>query len=204
VSWHNRPWQHWWHHPTINEIATWSAGWGLAAPIYYDYGPGGNVVYRNHNVYVNGALYGTTDTYTNSVLALAKASPAANATGDQPGDWLPLGTFAVLRSDGDTTPSLTLQLALDKSGSISGVLFDLPKGTSTPVRGALDRATQRVAFDLGAQSGLVAETGIYNLTQDTVTLLVHKGNQQPQTYTLVRFQSPPAGDPERDVAVSAN
>jgi hypothetical protein len=154
-------------------------------------------------VYVNGALAGTADAYTSSVIALAHANPAASAANDQPGDWLSLGTFAVLRKEGDTKPSRTLQLAMSKSGSISGVLFDLRKDTSTPVRGSLDRATQRVVFDLGAKSGLVAETGIYNLTEDHVTLLVHKPNEKPQSYTLVRFQSPPAGAKEKDLALSA-
>jgi hypothetical protein len=172
----------------------------LAAPIYYNYGAGGNVVYRDNSVYYNGALVGTNIAYTNSAIALASASPAAS---DQSDDWLPLGTFAVLQSDGDTKPSLTLQLAMSKSGSISGVLFDLPNDTSAPVQGSLDRATQRVAFDLGAKSGLVAETGIYNLTQDRVTVLVHKKNEKPQTYTLVRFETPPAGAEQKDVVLSS-
>jgi hypothetical protein len=191
MSWHDRSWEYWWHHPTTTELTTWSTGWGLAAPIYYDYGPGGNVVYRNNEVYVNGAPAGTTDAYTKSVVALANATPATDAKNNQPNDWLSLGTFAVLQKGDGKKPSQTLQLAVDKNGSVSGVLFDLLKDTSTPIRGALDRATQRVAFDLGAKSGLVAETGLYNLTKDKVSLLVHKGSEKPQTYTLVRFQSPP-------------
>jgi hypothetical protein len=161
------------------------------------------VVYRDNQVYVNGAVVGTSDAYTSSAWALANAGPASNATDDQPGDWLPLGTFAMLRSADDTRPSLTLQLAVNKSGGISGVLFDLLSDTSTPIRGSVDRATQRVAFDLGAKSGLVAETGFYNLTRDKVTLLVHKRNAKPQTYTLVRFRSLPSGAQEEDVALSA-
>jgi hypothetical protein len=202
LSWHNRPWQHWWHHPTTNEIATWSAGLGLAAPLYYDYGPDGNVVYRNNEVYVNGGSVGTTDAYEQSVFALANANPTTNATDDQPGEWLPLGSFAVLRDKGDNKPSQTLQLAMDKKGNVSGVLFDLTKDTSTPIRGSLDRTTQRVAFDLGAKSGLVAETGVYNLTKDKVSLLVHKGNEKPQIYTLVRFDNPPEeAKKEKEIAM---
>jgi hypothetical protein len=164
---------------------------GIANPVYYDYGPSGNVVYRNNDVYVNGNPVGTADAYAQSATALANASPATPATNDQPGDWLPLGSFALLKPNGDDKPSQTLQLAMNKTGGISGVLFDLMKDTSTPIRGSLDRKTQRIAFDLGDKSGLVAETGIYNLTKDETTLLVHKANEKPQTYTLVRFQSPP-------------
>ena len=195
-SWHHYPWHHWWHHPTVHEIGSWSPGWGFTTPVYYDYCPQGNVVYRNGNVYVNNNLVGTTDAYTQSAIALANASPATDAAYDQVDTWLPLGTFAVLPKNGDTTPSRTLQLAIHKNGNISGVLFDLLKGKATPVRGSLDRATQRVAFDLGANSGLVAETGIFNLTKDEVSLLVHKENAEPEVYTLVRFETPPTDKKE--------
>jgi hypothetical protein len=131
---------------------------------------------------------------------VSDATDATDATDNQSEQWMPLGTFAVLTQDGDTQPSQTLQLALDKNGSISGVLFDLTKDTSTPIHGSLDRTTQRVAFDLGAESGMVAETGLYNLTKDEVTLLVHNGTEQPETYTLVRFQTPPADADKEGVA----
>jgi hypothetical protein len=155
---------------------------------------------------IDGSAGGELETqggYAKSAIALANASPATDATNDQPDEWLPLGTFAVLRNDGDNMPSQTLQLAMNKDGSISGVLFDLSKDTSTPVHGSLDLATQRVAFDLGTESGLVAETGIYNLTKDRVTLLVHKGNEKPQTYTLVHFQTPPAAVKDKDAVLSS-
>jgi hypothetical protein len=182
-------------------VAGWSTGWGLGDPVYYDYGPGGNVVYRDNEVYVNGGLAGTTDAYTQSATALANVAPAADTANSQAAQWLPLGSFAILRPDGDSKPWQTLQLAVDKNGTVSGVLFDLPKDTSTPIHGSLDRGTQRVAFDLGAKSGLVAETGLYNLTKDKLTLLVHKGSEKPQTYTLLRFQTPPTGAGDKAVSL---
>jgi hypothetical protein len=191
ASWHHLPWHHWWHQPTTSEIGTWSAGWGLTTPTYYDYGPNGNVVYRNRNVYIDGGFAGTADAYTKSAIALANTSPVTNGADDQADAWLPLGTFAVLPNRGDTTSKQTLQLAINKTGSVSGALFDLPKATATPVQGSLDRATQRVAFDLGVKSGLVAEAGVYNLTKDKASLLVHKENEKPEVYTLVRLKTPP-------------
>lgn len=202
MAWHGQPWHHWWHQPTTAEIGDWSAGWGFGDPLYYDYGPEGNVIYRDENVYLNNNLVGTADEYAKSAFALANASPATDSASDQPDAWLPLGTFALLPHDGDTKPSKTVQLALNKDGSISGVLFDLPEDTSTPIHGSVDRKTQRVAFDLGADSGLVAETGIYNLTQDEVTLLVHAQGEEPKTCTLVRFQSPPTDEDNKGVALS--
>ncbi len=43
---------------------------------------------------------------------------------------------------------------------------------------------------LGDNSGLVAETGIHNLTRDKASLLVHQGDKKPQHYSLVRYQAP--------------
>jgi hypothetical protein len=169
---------------------------GLTDAIYHSYGSGGNVVN------VNGGLVDTTDAYTKLMIAMANASPATATTNDQSGEWLPLGTFAMVREGGDDKPSQTLQLALDRNGTISGVLFNLPEDTSTPVHGTLDRATQRVVFDLGAKSDQVAEANIYELTKDEATLVVHKGNEKPQTYTLVHFRTPPTDTNKNDGAPS--
>jgi len=56
------------------------------------------------------------------------------------------------------------------------------------------KETQRVAFRMGDNDTLVAETGLYNLTQDEVPLLVHFGTEQTQTYLLVRLEEPAEGD----------
>ena len=192
LSWHGRPWRHWWNCPTVANITAWTAGWGLAAPFYYDYGPTGNVVYRDSQVYVNDTLVGDAAAYNRSVFALADATPATEATSKQPDEWLPLGAFAVLPPNDDgNTPSQTLQLAVNKTGSVSGVLFDLSNDTTTPIHGSVDRSTQRVAFTLGSDSTKVAETGLYNLTQNEVSLLVHKQDEKTQVYTLVHLKTPP-------------
>ena len=160
--------------------------------MYYDYGPTGNVVYRDKKVYVNNTLVGDAAAYDRSVFALADASPTTEATSNRPDEWLPLGTFAVLPPNGDdNTPSQTMQLAMNKQGGVSGVLFDLSSNTTTPIHGSLDRSTQRVAFTLGTDSAQVAETGLYNLTKNEVSLLVHKQDAKTQVYTLVHLKTPP-------------
>jgi hypothetical protein len=169
--------------------------------VYYDYGPTGNVAYRDNRVYVNNAPVGDAVAYEQSVFALANATPTTVATSNatpttvatsnQPDEWLPLGTFAVLPPNGDNAPSQTLQLAVNKDGGVSGVLFDLPNGTTTLIHGSVDRPTQRVAFTLGTDSKKVAETGLYNLTKTEVSLLVHTKDAKPQVYTLVHLKTPP-------------
>jgi hypothetical protein len=156
-------------------------------------------VYRNNQVYVNGAVVGAAEAYDRSVFALANATPTTEATNNQPDEWLPLGTFAVLPpNDGGKRPSQTLQLAVNKQGSVSGVLFDLSNDTTTPIHGSVDRSTQRVAFTLGTDSTVVAETGLYNLTKNEVSLLVHKQNEKTQVYTLVHLKAPPQDAKDKD------
>jgi hypothetical protein len=149
-------------------------------------------VYRDNKVYVNDTVVSDANAYDQSVFALADATPTTVATSDQPDKWLPLGTFAVLPPNADDkTPSQTLQLAVNKEGSVSGMLFNLSNDTSTPIHGSVDRSTQRVAFTLGTDSTIVAETGLYNLTKNDVSLLVHNQKEKPQVYTLVHLKTPP-------------
>ncbi len=41
---------------------------------------------------------------------------------------------------------------------------------------------------------MVAETGLYNLTQDEAPLLVHFGTEQVENYVLVRLAQPEESD----------
>ena len=202
-----------WHCAMANELTNWFSGWGWANPVYYEYGPTGNVVYQNGETYLNGSpantalpTGGNTATFPVSIndnLANpagesakttslpASASPTSNSPNDGT-DWLPLGTFALSRQGGGDKPLQVLQLAVNKSGAVSGVLFDLTNATSATIHGSVDRATQRVNFALEDKSGRVGETGIFNLTRDKAALLMCQGSEKPQSYSLTRFQSPPA------------
>ena len=51
---------------------------------------------------------------------------------------------------------------------------------------------------MGANKSLVIETGLYNLTQDRSTALVHFDPDRTQQFVLVRFKQPagqPGGEP---------
>lgn len=172
-------------------MTNWFDGWGPIEPAYYEYGPGGNVVYKNEDVYVNGNRANTAGEYAKSAGMLAGAAPSSESLNNE-ADWLPLGTFALSQQGSGDKSSQVLQLAVNKSGVISGNLNDLTNDTSVPIHGSVDQATQRAAFVLDKKSGRIAETGIYNLTRDKATLLVHQGSEKPQHYSLTRLQSPAA------------
>lgn len=187
-------------HPGAWYAAGWAAGsmwnaatWGglndwfgyAVPPVSYDYGS--SVVYQNDQVYVNGQDEGTADQYYQQAQTLASAGATSQASPDD--QWMALGVFAASKS-GDNHPIATIQLAVDKAGMIGGNFTVSSSGTNMPVHGSVDKQTQRVAFTIGDNKDTVIETGLYNLTKDEATALVHRGSGQTEQWEFVRLQQP--------------
>ena len=189
------PWSYWWTYPTWGAYVAWWPHWGWRAPYYYDYGPGGNVVYSNGYVYVSGQPVATEADYAASAAALATVEPPANP--DVATEWLPLGTFALATSREDRETNRVIQLAVDKDGIVSGTLIDRETDETFAVQGRVDRQTQRMAFTIGDNQDLVYETGVYNLTQAETPILVHGGPDSRATQLLIRLEAPEAEQPEK-------
>jgi hypothetical protein len=81
-----------------------------------------------------------------------------------------------------------VQLALNKDGVLRGNYYNAVSDATTPVKGSLDKKTQRVAWTIGDKKDQVFETGLYNLTQDETTMLVHFGKDRTEQYKLFRVQ----------------
>ena len=178
----------WFRWPTPAPTAVWTQ------PVYYDYGSGGNVTYENNNVYVGGEQVATSDEFAMSAMDLATVPPPESEEQAVETEWLPLGTFAVSMDAKDTNPSMTLQLAVSKTGIISGTLFNVDTDQAQAIQGQVDKETQRVAIRIGESETVVAETGLYNLTQDEAPLLVHFGTESNENYLLVRLDAPEEED----------
>jgi len=191
---HNYPWGYWWRVPAWGALTSWFI-WSAPAdawsePVYYDYGTDGNVVYQDNSVYVGGTEVATADEFAQSAMDLATVPPPENDEQAAEAQWMPLGTFAVSMNEKDTDPSMVIQLAVDKNGIISGTLYNSDTDQAQAVQGQVDKDTQRVAFRIGENENLVAETGLYNLTQDEAPLLVHFGTERVENYLLVRLEEP--------------
>jgi hypothetical protein len=182
-----RPYSYWWGRPSWLSLVGWMP-WGWNDPYYYHYGPGGNVVYRTNYVYVNGQPVATPESYYQSALALASVDTRDINPNDR--DWRPLGTFTMAVQDDEVDPDRVLQLAVNKEGLISGTVFNRRSGNLYTVQGRVDSDTQRVAFTIGDDTDTVLETGLYNLTQDETSLLIHFNEQQTDTYMLARLPAP--------------
>ncbi|MEZ6052692.1 MAG: hypothetical protein R3C02_15105 [Planctomycetaceae bacterium] len=190
----NYPWNYWWRVPVWGSLTSWFV-WSAPAnvwsqPVYYDYGQGGNVTYENNYVYIGGDQVATTQEFAQSAMDLATVAPPESEEQAAEAEWMPLGTFAVSTDEKDTEPSMVLQLAVDKQGVISGTLYNIETDSTQAVQGQVDKDTQRVAFRFGESEEIVAETGLYNLTQDEAPLLVHFGTDRVENYLLVRMEQP--------------
>jgi hypothetical protein len=180
-----------WDVPAAAAVGAWIGS--SAAYVPYDYGD--NVTYQNNYVYYGSQPAATQQQYYQEAAAIAgsqpgAAGPGATAAGSgHDAQWLPMGVFGLVAA-GQKTPAMIFQLAVDKAGTIRGNYFDQVSDTTVPVAGAIDKKEQRAAWRVGNNKKLVIETGLYNLTQDQSTALVHDGPDQTQQYVLVRMKQP--------------
>jgi hypothetical protein len=193
------PYSYWWGQPGWNSFASWFpwfGNYGWSSPVFYDYGPGGNIVYRSNAVYVGGQYVGTPADYAVSAADLAYVDP--DEIEPTPADeWKALGTFSVAINEDEQNPPRVVQLAVNQDGLISGTIFNRSSEKLYTVQGRVDKETQRVAFTIGNDPNVVLETGLYNLTLDETPVLVHFGEEKTATYLFVRLDPPEAQQAQR-------
>jgi hypothetical protein len=87
---------------------------------------------------------------------------------------------------------MLIQLAVSREGVISGTFYNEITDSVRPLLGSVDETSQRAAWRFAddEDSDIIMETGIYNLTQDESTALVHFGSGKVQTWLLVRLPQP--------------
>jgi hypothetical protein len=190
------PWWYWWGNPGWNYCSSYLPyGWNNG--YYYNYGPGGNVLYQDGQVVVDGQAVGTDAEYAQSAAELATVDPA-ELKAVASADWLPLGTFSWAMTQNEVDPARVIQLAVSKNGLVSGTVHNRTSGNTYTIQGRVDKDTQRLAFTIGDDRNTVLETGIYNLTQDQTPVLCHFGLTKTDTYNFVRLPEPehdPAAQP---------
>ncbi|MDG2014308.1 MAG: protocadherin, partial [Pirellulaceae bacterium] len=150
-------------------------------PISYDYGE--EIRYEDNNVYSGDEEIATAEEYYQQAAEIADVSDANSK--DE--DWMPLGVFAIV-TEGQEKSDKTLQLAINRDGVVRGNYSDGLSEDLKQVEGGLDEETQRVAITFVDNRNVVAEMGLYNLTEDVLTMLVHKGPDQTEQRGLIRLQ----------------
>lgn len=181
---------YWWGWATAGMISGWIA-YDWAAPVYYVYGPGGNVYYEGSEVYVNGEPAYSSTEYYNQAAAIAESAPSLDEEKAKTIEWMPLGVFSVVQ-DAAKEGNLALQLAVSKEGIISGTVFNETNKSTHALEGSVDKKTQRAAWSFieGEGPKVIMETGIFNLSKDETNVLVHLGPKDTKIWTLVRLDKP--------------
>ena len=166
-------------------------GYGAGTPpVYFDYG--NNVTYQNDQVFYGDQPVASAADYAQQAAQIAAAGqqPPADPAADP--SWQPLGVFAMAQGD-ETTSNDIFQLALNPAGLVRGNYYNAFTDTNNPLSGSLDKTSQRIAWTIGDRANPVYETGLYNLTQEQTTLLVHFGADRTEQFKLFRIPQP--GDP---------
>ena len=185
-----------WYAASWDTINSW---FGVTWPaMYYDYG--NNIYYDDGNVYLDGQQMATADEYYQSALALAQSGEQADVPNENsaaadttpatpPADptWLPLGVFEAIEPN-QKSSDMTFQLAVNKDGVIRGNYYNTGDNNVQQVEGAVDKETQRVTWFVDNRKNVIFDTGLYNLTKDEATVLVHESADKTEQWTLVRLK----------------
>jgi hypothetical protein len=172
-----------WRVPTWGACASY-VGYPQDTPAtYYNYGD--SVTYQDGNVYYGDEVVSTEADYAQQATDFADTGRQAKPPENE--QWQPLGVFAMIKGDASTSNDI-FQLAISKDGVVRGNYYNAVSDSTTPVYGSLDKKSQRLAWTIGDQKEPVYETGLYNLTQQETTMLVHFSKDHTEQYNL--FQVP--------------
>jgi hypothetical protein len=178
-----------WTAASVWTAAAWNSVYAYcgypAQPIYYDYGD--NVVYQDNNVYYNGKQVYTGEQYTQQAAAVADTGAKAQPAPDD--EWQPLGVFGMVEEGAQASYDI-FQLAINKEGIIRGNYYNARTDQTEPLKGAVDKKSQRAAWTIGDRKLPVYEAGIANLTKSETTMLVHFSDDRTQQFALVRLEQP--------------
>ena len=189
----SNPW--WWWVPVA--WGSLSVAVSEPEPVYYDYGV--TVIYEGDQVYQNGEPPVPAAEYAEQAMSFADvdqppppepAEPAVAGAATPPvEEWMPLGVWALAQEEkGDAV--MFFQISVNRDGLISGGYQNVMTGENKPIAGSVDKQSQRAAWHIGDNMNTVIETGLYNLTQDVTTVLMHFGKDQTQTWLMVRLPAP--------------
>jgi hypothetical protein len=189
-----------WTACTWGAINDWFGGGWVPVPYYY----GNNITYFDNNVYLDGQPMATTASYYQSAAQLAETGEQANVGNTTGADysqqaaapvdaanaqWLPLGVFEAI-PPGEKSSKMTFQLAVNKAGIVRGNYFNTGDNNVQQVQGAVDKKTQRITWVVVDKKNIIFDSGLYNLTKNETSILVHEGPKKTEQWTLVRLKQP--------------
>ncbi len=171
----------WWTTPAWGTTVTYCG----CSDNYYTYEYGDSITYEDGTVYYGSEPVASAEQYYEQATTLASSGAET-----QNEEWLPLGVFAVMGEEEQTRSDKVIQLAVNKEGVIRGNFHDTLTDKVVSVVGAVDKNTQRVALRPADAETPVVECGLWNLTQESLNVLVHFGQERVETRGLLRLDEP--------------
>jgi len=160
--------------------------WKWRQPVYYYYDDNGSVFYGESQDF----------SYLISVPQrsefIARAVSIANKQRPlliDASSWMPLGMYA-LSYDGESLSDFSeyISLAISKEGFITGAYFNGTTGETFEIRGSVDSNSQRAAWKFVGRDWPIMESGLYNLTNDEATMLVHSADGRTESKVIIRLK----------------
>ncbi len=168
-----------WRAATWYGVRNWLADPIVGDPLYYDNGYG-------YPQTQDPEEDGSGQIYTQQ----AEQSTTADESGEYAsGQWIPLGVFAVTKEAKDApSPTMYMQLALNRSGAIGGNLYDSTYNKTFPLVGEVDKKNQRAVWKMAhSKNTPIIETGLYNLTRDETPVKFTFADGSTQEFFLVKI-----------------
>ncbi len=122
------------------------------------------------------------------------ADADANANATPPGDWLPLGVFALTHDNSPDEVNRALQLATNKSGELKGNQIDLLTDTTAEVHGRYEAKTKTLHWTIGKSNGVVftAKVDDFGKADKPIPVLAHYANGSSSRWLMT--PAPKSGD----------
>jgi hypothetical protein len=202
-------WGNPWHTAAWGTAAGWLGLGGGVAPAWHGYGPTSTTIYDTDSEDLQAPEHQFSEGRSVSVAEIADDTRAARglaAKGEpEPGKdaaFLPLGVFS-LAPENQTEATALLQLALGKDGLLRGTYHDLLGNADHPIRGSVDKATQRAAWTFGPHGKVTFQTALAVLTEPSGPVSVHYENGQTRQWVLARYEREPGDDDPADAPAAA-
>lgn len=184
------------HHSLFDNRFSWSIQaswpsvlvwlpWKWDEPIYYYHGSNGVVYYSRSPEYTYLIPVETDPRFVSEAIRIASTPRLLNR--DQ-SHWMPLGMFALSQdSDSSDMPREYISLAISKDGLISGAYFNVVDNETLEIQGAIDEKSQRVAWKFVGKDWPIMESGLFNLTKEESTVLIHFSPTLTESRLIIRL-----------------
>lgn len=183
--WHFDNRFHWSVEATWPNVVVWLP-WKWSQPVYYYYGSNGMIYYSEHSDYTYLVPVGSNLRFIAEAVRIANAPRPLSIPQSS---WMPLGMYALsYDKEGTDMPSEYLTLAISKEGAVSGAYINVKNSETLEIQGTIDPKSQRVAWKFIDQDWPIMESGLYNLTKDESTLLVHTSSHRTEPRVIVRVR----------------